>query len=29
MKNLSIQNLPALTFDVEEAINQLRVSLGF
>ena len=29
MKNLSIQNLPALTFDVEEAINQLRVNLGF
>lgn len=29
MKNLTVQNLPELTFEVEEAINQLRVNLGF
>ena len=29
MNKLIIQNLPELPFDVEEAINQLRVNLGF
>lgn len=29
MKKLIIQNLPDLPFEVEEAINQLRVNLGF
>ena len=29
MNELTIQNLPELPFNVEEAINQLRVNLGF
>ena len=29
MKKLMIQNLPVLPFDIQEAINQLRVNLGF
>lgn len=29
MKKLMIQKLPVMPFDVEEAINQLRVNLGF
>lgn len=29
MNQLTIQNMPELPFDVEEAINQLRVNLGF
>ena len=29
MNNLTITNMPNLSFDVQEAINQLRVNLGF
>lgn len=29
MKNLNITNLPNLPFDVQEAVNQLRINLGF
>ena len=29
MRCLNIQHLPALPFDIEESINQLRVNLGF
>lgn len=29
MKKLMIQNLPVMPFEIEEAINQLRVNLGF
>lgn len=29
MNNLTITNMPNLSFDVQEAINQLRINLGF
>ena len=29
MKTLEIKNLPELTFDVQEALNQFRINLGF
>ena len=29
MKLLTIENLPEIQFDTQEAINQLRVNLGF
>ena len=29
MKELQIRNMPELPFDMSEALNQLRVNLGF
>ena len=29
MKELTIKNMPTLPFEVSEALNQLRVNLGF
>lgn len=29
MKEINVQNMPALPFDVSEALNQLRINLGF
>ena len=29
MNNLVITNMPELSFDAQEAVNQLRVNLGF
>lgn len=29
MKQLTISNMPELSFDVQEAVNQLRINLGF
>ena len=29
MKNINITNMPDIPFDVQEAVNQLRINLGF